>query len=48
MMKFAKALAAKGKVAEAVAIATASQWHNCHAFKCLLRHPMEIVAWLKT
>ena len=47
MMKFAKTLAAKGKVAPATAIATASQWHNCHAFKCLLRHPGEIASWLK-
>jgi hypothetical protein len=47
MMKFAKALSTQGKIAPAVAIATASQWHNCHAFKCLLRHPGEIVVWLK-
>lgn len=47
MMKFAKSLAVKEKSAQAVAIATASQWHNCHAFKCLLRHPREIACWLK-
>jgi hypothetical protein len=48
MLRFACSLARKGKLAPAVAIAIASQWHNCQEFKCLLRHPNEIARWLQT
>lgn len=48
MLRFASSLARKGTFAPAVAIATASQWHNCQEFKCLLRHPIEVAAWLQT
>jgi hypothetical protein len=47
MMQFAKKLAREDKLAPAVAIATASQWHNCQAFRALLRHPAEIAQWLR-
>ena len=47
MMRFAAELSKKDSLPPAAAIATASQWHNCHAFKCLLRHPNEICDWLK-
>jgi hypothetical protein len=46
MLRFASSLARKGSLAPAVAIATASQWHNCQDFKCLLRHPSEVARWL--
>lgn len=46
-LRFASTLAHRGSLAPAVAIATASQWHNCQAFKCLLRHPNEIAQWLQ-
>jgi hypothetical protein len=48
MMRFASALAKKGNLAAATAIATASQWHNCQAFRCLLRHPNEVGNWLRS
>jgi hypothetical protein len=47
MLRFANSLAGKGVLAPAVAIATASQWHNCQEFKCLLRHPNEVARWLQ-
>lgn len=47
MIRFASTLAKKGSLAPATAIATASQWHNCQAFKCLLRHPSEVGRWLQ-
>jgi hypothetical protein len=47
MIRFASTLARKGSVAAGVAIATASQWHNCSEFKCLLRHPNEVGRWLR-
>jgi hypothetical protein len=47
MMKFASSLAKGGNLAVAVAIATASQWHNCQEFRCLLRHPTEVGEWLR-
>jgi hypothetical protein len=47
MMRFASRLAKKNSEAAAVAIATASQWHNCQAFRCLLRHPDKIYNWLR-
>jgi hypothetical protein len=47
MMRFASTLAKRGSLAPATAIATASQWHNCQAFKCLLRHPSEVAHWLQ-
>lgn len=47
MMRFASVLAKKESLRAAIAIATASQWHNCQEFKCLLRHPNEIAQWLK-
>jgi hypothetical protein len=46
MLRFASSLARQGALAPAVAIATASQWHNCQEFKCLLRHPNEVARWL--
>jgi hypothetical protein len=42
MIRFAKSIATKGKPAPAAAIAIASQWHNCHAFRCLLRHADDV------
>lgn len=48
MMRFAGALAKKGNLAAATAIATASQWHNCQAFRCLLRHSSEVAEWLRS
>jgi hypothetical protein len=47
MMRFASTLAKRHSCAAAAAIAIASQWHNCHGFKCLLRHPDEICDWLR-
>ena len=47
MLRFASVLTYAGSITPAVAIATASQWHNCHAFECLLRHPNEVVRWLQ-
>ena len=47
MMFFAVDLAHRGALPVAVAIATASQWHNCHAFKWLLMHPNQTAAWLQ-
>jgi len=47
MLGFASSLARKGALAPAVAIAIASQWHNCQEFKCLLRHPNEVARWLQ-
>jgi hypothetical protein len=46
MMRFASKLAVNGKSVPATAIAVASQWHNCHAFRCLLRHTPEVALWL--
>jgi hypothetical protein len=46
MLRFASSLARTGSLVPAVAIATASQWHNCQEFKCLLRHPNEVARWL--
>jgi len=48
MLRFACSLARKGNLAPAVAIAIASQWHNCQEFKCLLRHLNEVARWLQT
>jgi hypothetical protein len=48
MMRFASALAKRGSHAAATAIATASQWHNCQAFRCLLRHSSEVAEWLRS
>ncbi len=48
MMRFASALAKNGNLAVATAIATSSQWHNCQAFRCLLRHPNEVGNWLRS
>jgi len=45
MMSFAKDLA-KVNLIPAMDIALASQWHNCHAFKSILRHPVETAGWL--
>jgi hypothetical protein len=47
MLRFASVLVHAGSIAPAVAVATASQWHNCHAFECLLRHPNEVARWLQ-
>jgi hypothetical protein len=47
MLGFASSLARKGALATAVAIAIASQWHNCQEFKCLLRHPNDVARWLQ-
>lgn len=46
MMYFAKDLAKTGNVEPAISIALLSQWHNCHAFKCLLAHLPEVGGWL--
>jgi hypothetical protein len=46
MMRFASTIAKKGSLAPATAIATASQWHNCQAFRSLLRHSSEVSDWL--
>jgi hypothetical protein len=46
MMAFAKDIAKAGNIVPATAVATASQWHNCHAFKALLRHTPEVAGWL--
>jgi len=48
MMRFASQLAANGKLAPATAIAVASQWHNCQAFRCLLRHTADVASWLRS
>jgi hypothetical protein len=48
MMRFASALAKKGNLGAATAIAAASQWHNCQAFRCLLRHSAEVAEWLRS
>jgi hypothetical protein len=45
MMAFAKDVA-KVNLFPAMDIALASQWHNCHAFKAILRHPVEVAGWL--
>ena len=47
MMRFAQTLARSGNIIPATAIATASQWHNCHGFRCLLRHPNDVGLWLQ-
>jgi hypothetical protein len=47
MIRFASALAKGGSLAPATAIATASQWHNCYAFKSLLRHLADVANWLQ-
>jgi hypothetical protein len=46
MMRFASSLARKSSLAPATAIATASQWHNCQAFKSYLRHTSDVANWL--
>jgi hypothetical protein len=46
MMAFAKGIARTGHIVQAASIAIASQWHNCHAFRCLLRHTNDVVGWL--
>jgi|GEM_PF-6623872 hypothetical protein len=46
MMAFAKDIAKGGFIIQATTIAVASQWHNCHAFRCLLRHTPETAEWL--
>lgn len=46
MLRFARTLVRKGKVVQATAIASSSQWHNCVAFRCLLRHSDDVVVWL--
>lgn len=46
MMHFAVDLAKSGNVEPAVGLALLSQWHNCHAFKCLICHIPEIGIWL--
>jgi hypothetical protein len=47
MMRFASKLAKRGPLATAIAVAIASQWHNCQEFKCLLRHLNEVGQWLQ-
>lgn len=47
MMYFAISLAKSGNVEPAVGLALVSQWHNCHAFKCLCAHIPEISGWLQ-
>lgn len=50
MMQFAKSLyQIPGGLGEkaAIAIVVASQWHNCHAFRCLVAHTDEIGDWLR-
>ena len=51
MMEFAKTIyrSQYPKAAKAgVAIVVASQWHNCHAFRCLAANTDEIGNWLGT
>ena len=48
MIRFARAVSVRGEAAVAVAIATASQWHNCQAFRSLLRHTNDVATWLST
>jgi len=45
-MNFAIDLAKSGNIEPAVGLALLSQWHNCHAFKCLILHIPEIGIWL--
>jgi hypothetical protein len=46
MMQFAVLVAKSGQPLVGTAIAIASQWNNCHAFKCLVFHSPEVTAWL--
>jgi len=46
MMSLAIELANTGQLPLGVLIATASQWHNCHAFKWLIAHPDQTAKWL--
>jgi hypothetical protein len=46
MIRFARDVAKSGHPWEGAAIAIAGQWHNCHAFKCLIAHPVEVIGWL--
>ena len=46
MMAFGKDIAKGGFIIQATTIAVASQWHNCHAFRALLRHTPEVANWL--
>lgn len=46
MMRFAIDIAKAGFLPQGTSIAIASQWHNCHAFKCLVFHAPEVGAWL--
>ena len=46
MMHFAADVARTGNIDVAVGIAIASQWHNCHALKCLVFHAVEVAAWI--
>jgi alkylhydroperoxidase family enzyme len=46
MIRFASDVAKKGHGVEATAIAVAGQWHNCHAFRALVRHQSDVQNWL--
>jgi hypothetical protein len=46
MMAFAISLAKTGMLPQACSIAVVSQWHNCHAFRCLIFHAPEVAVWL--
>jgi len=46
MMRYAIDVAKAVNPGQGTALAIVSQWHNCHAFRCLVFHAGEVADWL--